>query len=128
MRLCGTVFSSLLLLSCSMAAQATICPDPNTTSLQWGEPPAPWAENPFSPNKPQGEEGTKFVRANILVAKYGRGVTCTYKNSVGEYSIWWQVLTKIPARTDNNWIDTLGGFVCTQGLSECQFYVAAGNN
>lgn len=124
MRKYGTLLLSLFVLSCSMSTHAVTCPDPETTSLQWGVPPSPWLENPFSPNKPQGEEGTKFVRANILVAKYGRGVTCTYKNSVGEYSIWWQVLTKIPSRADNNWVDTLGGYVCTQGLGECQFYVA----
>lgn len=109
----------------SLAAQATNCPDPETTSLKWGVPPPPWVVNPYSPNRPQGEEGTRFVRANILVAGYGQGVVCTYRNSLGEYSIWWQVLTKIPARSDYNWIDTIGGFVCTQGLLQCQFYVAA---
>jgi hypothetical protein len=100
------------------------CPDPETTSLQWGVPPLPWEENPFSAHRPQGDEHTRFIRANILVAGYGRGVVCTYQNTIGEYSIWWQVLTKIPARVDYNWIDTLGGFVCTQGLTQCDFYTA----
>lgn len=118
------LFLGLFLAPFSLITHASVCPDPDTTSLQWGVPPEPWQENPFSANHPQGEENTQFVRANILVAGYGKGVMCTYRNSVGEYSIWWQVLTKIPARTDYSWIDTLGGFVCTQGLNECQFYTA----
>lgn len=107
-------------------AQAAHCPDPETTSLKWGVPPAPWVVNPYSPNKPQGEDNTKFVRANILVAGYGQGVTCTYKISIGEYSIWWKVPVKIPARSDYSWIETLGGYMCTQGLLECLFYTAGG--
>jgi hypothetical protein len=103
---------------------AMTCPNPATTSLQWGEPPEPWLVNPFSAHAPQGEEGTRFVKANILVAGYGKGVVCTYRMSVGEYSIWWPVLTKIPAREDSRWIDTLGGFVCVQGLTQCEFEVA----
>ncbi|KTD47647.1 DUF3757 domain-containing protein [Legionella quateirensis] len=120
----GSFVLGIALFTFSVAGYSTHCPDPNTTSLKWGVPPSPWVENPFSPNKPQGEENTRFVKANILVARYGQGVTCTYRNSAGDYSIWWQVLTKIPARSDNSWIDTLGGYVCTQGLTECQFYVA----
>jgi hypothetical protein len=112
----------LFLAQLSSIIFATNCPDPLTTSLRWGVPPSPWVENPFSPNSPQGDENAQFIRANILVAGYGQGVSCTYRNSAGDYSIWWQVRTKIPARVDYNWIDTLGGFVCTQGLIECQFY------
>jgi len=116
----GFFFALLHVLS-----HATICPDPQTTSLRWGVPPSPWIENPFSPNRPQGDENTRFVRANILVTGYfGQGVTCTYVTPVGEYSIWWQALTKIPARPDNNWIDTTSGYVCVQGITQCQFYVA----
>lgn len=124
MKRTGLIISGAFLLASSFIANSTTCPDPDTTSLKWGVPPSPWVENPFSPNKPQGEENTRFVKANILVARYGQGVTCTYKNSVGEYSIWWQVLTKIPARSDYSWIDTLGGYVCTQGLTACHFYGA----
>ncbi|MCW8407980.1 DUF3757 domain-containing protein [Legionella sp. PATHC035] len=105
-------------------AYAMNCPDPQTTSLKWGVPPAPWTVNPYSPNPPQGDENTYFVRANILVAGYGQGVVCTYKNSAGEYSIWWQTLTKIPSRQDYSWIETLNGFVCTRGLDQCQFDTA----
>lgn len=101
--------------------QAAICPDPNTSSLSWGEIPAPWKINPFSANTPQGETDTKFVRANIMVAGLGRGIVCTYYNSLGEYSIWWETLVKIPARTDYNWIDTLGGYVCAKSLEICEF-------
>ena len=103
---------------------ASTCPDPNNSSLQWGEIPPPWIANPFSANTPQGDVNTAFVRANILVAGLGRGALCTYRNSIGEYSIWWPVLVKIPARVDYNWIDTLGGFVCTQSLDGCQFSTA----
>ena len=107
-------------------AYATHCPDPNTTSLKWGVPPPPWEVNPYSSNPPQGDENTLFVRANILVTDHlAQGVLCTYRNILGEYSIWWQVLTKIPSRIDYNWIDTLGGFVCTHSLEQCQFFVAA---
>jgi len=114
----------LFLVILTSISHATNCPDPETTSLQWGVVPSPWVENPFSQHKPQGEAGTKFVRANILVAGLGQGVMCTYKNSLGEYSIWWQVLTKIPAPADYAWIDSVGGFTCTQGLTLCQFSVA----
>jgi hypothetical protein len=100
------------------------CPNPETTSLKWGVPPEPWIVNPFSAHAPQGEANTRFVRANILVAGYGQGVVCTYHISIGDYSIWWPVLTKIPARTDNHWIDTLGGFVCTQEREHCIFDAA----
>ncbi|KTD61628.1 DUF3757 domain-containing protein [Legionella spiritensis] len=108
----------------SFALQAQVCPDPNSSSLQWGEPPAPWTVSPFSMNSPQGEENTTFVRANILVAGLGRGVACTYKNSVGLYTIWWPVLVKVPSRNDYRWIDTVGGFVCTGSVDYCEFSAA----
>lgn len=91
---------------------AATCPDPNTSSLQWGEIPPPWEINPFSDNRPQGEKNTRFIRANILVAGFGRGVLCSYHNSAGYYSIWWQVNVKMPARIDNNWRDSLAGYEC----------------
>jgi hypothetical protein len=108
----------------NQSLQASTCPDPNNSSLQWGEIPAPWQANPYSAHKPQGEINTQFVRANILVAGLGRGAVCVYRNSLGDYSIWWPVLVKIPVRVDYNWIDTLGGFVCTQSLAGCQFVTA----
>ncbi len=106
-------------------AMATICSDPNQSSLQKGEVPPPWQVNPFSENKPQGEINTRFIRANILVAGFGRGVICVYQNSIGYYSIWWPVKVKVPARTDNNWIESLGGFECSSSLEECVFYPAS---
>lgn len=112
------------LFNLSVHAATFTCPDPETSSLKWGVPPPPWIVNPFSANRPQGEANTKFVRANIMVAGMGRGVVCTYKNSVGFYSIWWPVRVKVPARVDYNWIDTYGGFVCTESLADCQFSVA----
>ena len=119
---CFSFVVGVLMTLFSLVIQANNCPDPETTSLKWGVPPAPWEENPFSPNRPQADDNTRFVRANILVAGYGKGVVCTYRASIGEYSIWWPVLTKIPARVDYNWIDTVGGFVCSLGLIQCQFY------
>lgn len=121
---CGSLILAALIMPYSVATYATSCPDPQTTSLRWGVPPSPWVENPYSSNSPQGEENTRFVRANILIAGFGRGVVCTYKISVGEYSIWWQAPTKIPGPVDYNWIETLGGFVCTQGIEHCVFHVA----
>nr|WP_082060389.1 DUF3757 domain-containing protein [Legionella hackeliae] len=112
------------LLALDSYAQNFICPDPDNSSLKWGVIPKPWIENPYSSNHVQGESGTRFSRANIMVAGLGRGVVCTYKNSVGLYSIWWPVRVKIPARVDYNWIETLGGFVCTQSLTDCIFSVA----
>ena len=114
-----TVATTLLALS---QAYATVCPDPNNSSLQWGVVPLPWQINPFSDNRPQGEKNTRFMRANILVAGFGRGVVCNYQNSVGLYSIWWPVSVKIPARTDNFWRDSLAGFECTDSLDSCVFY------
>jgi Protein of unknown function (DUF3757) len=114
--------SGLMLMGCSFISMGTNCPDPQTTSLKWGVPPDPWVVNPFSPNPPQGDEITRFSRANILVAGFGQGVLCTYTNTSGQYSIWWPVLTKIPARGDYHWIDTVGGFVCTGILESCQFF------
>ncbi|STX28691.1 Uncharacterised protein [Legionella beliardensis] len=109
----------------SLAYASSNCPDPKTSSLQWGEIPEPWQLNPFSEHKPQGDVNTQFARANIMVyGGYGHGVICTYRNSIGNYSIWWPVLVKIPARVDYNWIDTLGGYVCTESLTACQFYTA----
>lgn len=116
----------MMLSFASFTVQAAVltCPDPETSSLKWGEPPKPWLLNPYSPNRPQGEENTQFVRANIMVAGMGRGVICTYRNSVGLYSIWWPARVKVPAREEYNWIDTNGGFVCTESLTSCQFSVA----
>ncbi len=102
------------------SAQAAICPDPITSSLQWGEIPYPWQANPFSTMQPQG--GASFYRANILQAGLGRGVLCTYRTLEGYYSIWWEVNVKIPSRIENNWHETLGGYECTQPLNTCVFY------
>ncbi|MFA5959798.1 MAG: DUF3757 domain-containing protein [Tatlockia sp.] len=112
---------SLLFTSLTTNAALFTCPDPKTSSLKWGEPPSPWIVNPFSMNKPQGDETTQFTRANIMVAGIGRGVICTYTNTMGEYSIWWSVPVKVPSRQDSQWIDTNGGFVCSGLPENCQF-------
>ena len=121
------ILSAALLLSVSFNSQAQLytCPNPETSSLKWGEAPAPWVVNPFSVNRLKADRNTRFVRANILIAGLGRGVVCTYKNYEGFYSIWWPVLVKIPSRQDYHWIETLGGFVCDEELMSCQFSAAA---
>ncbi|WP_133139178.1 DUF3757 domain-containing protein [Legionella genomosp. 1] len=115
----------LWLLALTLNAYASVCPDPDNSSLQWGEPPYPWLKNPFSANPPYGEPGTQFVKANILVAGFGRGVSCTYRNSAGDYSIWRQTIVKLPPRVDPNWIDIYTGYVCTSAREACEFYVVA---
>ena len=104
------------------STQAAVCPDPINSSLQQGIIPYPWQLNPFSENKPRADEATQFVRANILVVNYGRGVVCTYKNSAGSYSIWWQTGVKLPAAIENNWHETLGGYECINTFDACIFY------
>lgn len=114
----------LLLVNTTLQAQATTCPDPTTSSLQFGQIPLPWQNNPFSAHSPQGEKGARFVRANILVAGIGRGVVCNYQNSLGFYSIWWPVGVKLPARIDYNWLESNQGYACSVSIEECVFYVA----
>jgi hypothetical protein len=120
------LWMSVILAVASFACQAEMktCPDPQTSSLKVGKIPEPWQVNPYSANRPQADENTQFARANILFAGMGQGVVCTYKNSIGLYSIWWQVRVKVPAREDYSWISTLGGFVCDDSIMNCQFSVA----
>jgi len=117
------IFLSLF-LSLSQVMAAAVCPHPNNSSLKWGEIPEPWEKNPYSENSPQSDPNNRFVRANILVAGLGRGILCTYANSQGYYSIWWQVNVKVPAFTDNNWRKTLGGYECAYDINDCLFYPA----
>jgi len=109
-----------------LKSNATICPDPYTPPLKNGDIPLPWVLNPLSSHRPQEDPDTRFIRVNILVANIGRGVVCTYHNSVGYYSILWNVGVKLPAPQENYWrAAALGGFECDQSLSECVFYPAA---
>ncbi|MBA2711865.1 MAG: DUF3757 domain-containing protein [Tatlockia sp.] len=117
------VTTSLVSFS-SLAARMT-CPDPQNSSLKNGIPPTPWSVNPFSSNAPNVDINTQFAKANILATgSKGLGVVCFYKNQAGLYSIWWQALVKIPAPQDYNWINTNGGFICTESFQSCQFSVA----
>ncbi|MBA3536907.1 MAG: DUF3757 domain-containing protein [Tatlockia sp.] len=122
------LFSTLTILSlANFSSQATIltCPDPQSTSLKNGLPPAPWAINPFSSNPVTVDENTQFEKANVLLAgRRGLGVLCFYKNRAGHYSIWWETLVKIPPVQDYNWIDTNGGFICSGTIENCKFSVA----
>jgi hypothetical protein len=122
------VFIGLLLSIASFITQAAIikiCPDPKTSSLREGIPPEPWTLNPFSSNRLTVDETTQFAKANILAfGRRGLGVVCFYENKMGIYSIWWEVLVKLPAQQDYNWIDTAGGFVCAGPIESCQFSVA----
>lgn len=115
---------TLLGLMFNVQSQSAVCPDPNTSALQWGIVPPPWSIDPFSENQPQAEPGTQFVRAFILVAGIGRGVVCTYRNSLGPYSIFWLVGVKIPPFTDVYWRNNLAGFECTESVEACVFYTA----
>jgi Protein of unknown function (DUF3757) len=99
----------------------TQCPDPQTSSLSWGEIPEPWELSPFSPDIPQADPLTSFKKANILVAGYGHGISCTYRESQGYYTIWWQTKVRIPSFNEPYWAKTLGGYVCSMGVPECQF-------
>ena len=101
---------------------SSTCPNPATSSLQWGAIPSPWQLDPFSDHTPQGDKNTRFVRANILVAGIGQGVVCNYQNSIGYYSIWWPVSVKIPARVDYDWLESMMGYACTISPEECVFY------
>lgn len=120
MRFLFFVMGSMLLLTSSV--YAAVCPHPQTSALQIGKIPPPWEKNPFSPRNPQADESTRFVRANILVAgRMGRGVTCTYENSVGFFSILWQVSVKVPYLHDE-WREVLGGYECSESLDSCIFF------
>lgn len=113
-----------ILLSPISFATPENCPDPQTTSLKWGVPPAPWVLSPLSDNNPYVDDSTVFVRANILAVNYGLGVTCTYKTADRYFSIWWQVLVRLPIPNDIHWISNMGGYVCTDDRTDCTFYVA----
>lgn len=119
-RLCGLIL--LAFFPWVTNAAAVMCPDPNNSSLSWGEVPSPWQVSPASQNYPQGEDGTHFVRANVLVAGVGRGLACTYQNTIGFYSIWWPVSVSVPNRFERQWRRTLGGYECTDSIEFCVFY------
>lgn len=116
-KLCLCLLATLV----AMNTFADICPDPKTTSLQWGAPPTPWEENPYSPNRPDGDENTRFIQANILSAGFGQGIVCIYETSVGRYSIWWQVRVRLPSPLETQWASDFGGYSCQLSLSDCAF-------
>ena len=113
----------LILLCCislALNAQTAFCPNPKTSSLQWGEIPFPWELSPFSPHDVQADEKTRFVNAQILVAGYGQGVVCTYEYTYGRYVIWWQKLVRVPTPTTEwNWMDTNIGYLCSESILGC---------
>lgn len=120
------IITALLLCLTALHIQAATCPDPITSSLQYGKIPTPWLLNPFSDNTPQKHKIARFARANILIAGIGRGVVCNYKNADGYYSIWWPVHVKIPATTDYRWLESNMGYACTISPESCVFYTAEG--
>jgi hypothetical protein len=127
-----SILSTFILLGCIQGSYASDsagggqhCPDPNNTSLAWGEVPTPWEVSPLS-QRPQGEEGTKFKKANVLVPNgLGRGVTCTYRNSVGNYTIIWTIPVKQPDRLETSWQRVNGGYACWDSVENCIFYVGS---
>ncbi len=126
MKMIILIMTTLLICLTTFQTQAATCPNPETSSLQWGEIPPPWLADPFSDHDPQGDKNTRFVRANIMVAGIGRGIICNYKNSIGYYSIWWPVSVKIPARVDYNWIESNMGYACYISPEQCVFYTSEG--
>lgn len=120
----ATVIAIFLGVSIVFKSYAMFCPDPNSSSLQWGKPPYPWLISPFSETNPQADASTQFIKANILVAGIGRGVSCTYQNSLGQYSIWIASVTKIPFGYADYWIATLGGYGCFDSIMNCGFTTA----
>jgi hypothetical protein len=121
-----TFIGTLLLTLAVCQTRAATCPDPATSSLQWGDIPAPWVIAPSSDHDPQGDKTTRFVNAKIMVAGVGRGVVCNYKNAVGFYSIWWPVSVKLPSRMDNRWIESYMGYTCYASSEVCVFYTSEG--
>lgn len=122
MRSINLIFLAFFYLTAQ--ASTAFCPDPKTSTLQWGEILAPWKISPFSPNKVQGDEHTRFVNAQILVAGYGQGVVCTYQYTLGTYSIWWQTLVRIPTpSTEWNWMATNMGYLCSNSINDCAFSI-----
>ncbi len=115
---------TIISLFFSLQSQSATCPDPATSSLQWGKIPPPWIADPFSDHDAQGDKNNRFIRANILVAGVGRGIVCNYQNSIGYYSIWWPISVKIPARTDYNWLEGNMGYACSISADACVFYPA----
>lgn len=111
----------MLLVAIWGCAHASVCPDPQTTSLKWGIPPEPWQDNPYSPQRPHEDEHTRFYQANILQAGFGRGVVCYYETSQGRYSIWWQVRVRLPSPLETQWVADYGGFSCQLSRQDCQF-------
>lgn len=109
--------------SCVVGASTGFCPDPKTSSLKWGEIPPPFEVDPFSQHSVQGDATTRFINVQILVAGYGQGVVCTYRNSLGLYSIWWQTLVKIPSPENWYWMDTNIGYLCSNSILDCAFSV-----
>ena len=107
----------------SVNAMTAFCPDPQTSSLQWGKIPPPWEFDPFSAQHVQADENTRFVNAQILVAGYGQGIVCTYRYSLGTYSIWWQKLVRLPSANQWNWMDTNIGYLCSESILGCAFSV-----
>lgn len=116
-------FLALILMSVSWCVDATMCPDPSSSSLQSGSIPLPWVLNPFSAHEPQHHDEATFFRANLLVLGFtGRGVICTYQNRAGYYSIWWEVPVRKPVDASEDWQRTASGFECSTSLVVCTFY------
>ena len=109
-----------LCLGVTSILQAQICPHPLTSSLYSGKVPPDWYINPFSNETPQAGIAD-FARANILVAGYGQGIMCTYRQRGSEYSIWQTGRVKLPSRLSPYWVETLGGYACSMSLDDCVF-------
>ena len=109
----------VLMVSSAQAVSVSKCPDPKASDLQYGIIPPHWELSPFS-NRPQADDSTIFKQANILVpVDISIGVSCTYSNSVGIFTIWAQGNITASSESKALWHKASGGSVCTTSMEAC---------
>jgi hypothetical protein len=111
--------SLLILTSFTRLASADVCPLPISADLV----PVPWQVFPTS-IYPQYEPGIRFVQVQIppQVISGVNGVICTYRTSLGDYSIWQQKFAK-PSSFAYWFQAGKKGEICSQSISDCPFII-----